>query len=225
MLQLGLRPSHFSFLFLQIIHARRLGFGTLELPLTACSVALCSASRWLVGSETMMVSDGEFDDDDMVGFRCPHTKNARPRSNRVAMGYGSREKGASEGEAQNGQSDGRQEQGNHRVRASPEIEVSGVKLVLGLSACSGLGMESDQALQERRQIAGFARSRANKRAGSRWLGMEPSLGLRYSRTWNLSVFTCRPTRAIRSSDARPEIVRFVMQCDALRVICKALVYR
>lgn len=44
---------------------------------------------------------------------------------------------------------------------------------------------------------------------------------------NLSVFTRRPTRAIRSSDARPEIVPFVVQCDALHVICgcKALVYR
>jgi len=73
-LQLGLRPSHFSFLFLQIIQARRLGFGTLELPLTACSGAFCSASRWLVGSETMIVSDGEFDDDDMVGFRRLHTE-------------------------------------------------------------------------------------------------------------------------------------------------------
>lgn len=31
MLQLGLTPSHFSFRFLQIIHARRFGFGTLEL--------------------------------------------------------------------------------------------------------------------------------------------------------------------------------------------------
>jgi len=70
-LQLGLRPSHFSFLFLQIMHARRFGFGTLELPLAADSFAFCSASRWLVGSDTMMVSDGEFDDDDMLNTEMP----------------------------------------------------------------------------------------------------------------------------------------------------------
>jgi len=61
-LQLGLIPSHFNFLFLQIIHARRFGFGTLELPRAAGSWG--SISAWTVGSDTMMVSDGEFDDDD-----------------------------------------------------------------------------------------------------------------------------------------------------------------
>lgn len=65
MLQLGLMPSHFSFRFLHIIHASRFGLGTLELPLVADSVG-CSPSMRPAGSETMIVSDGEFDDDDMV---------------------------------------------------------------------------------------------------------------------------------------------------------------
>ena len=59
-LQLGLMPSHLSFLFLQIMHARRFGLGTAEFPRAA---PVCSA----LGSDTMTVSRGEFDDDDMLG--------------------------------------------------------------------------------------------------------------------------------------------------------------
>lgn len=66
MLQLGLMPSHLSFLFLQIIHARRFGLGTLELPLAGSGPAPGSARFSAPGSDTMMVSEGEFDDDDMV---------------------------------------------------------------------------------------------------------------------------------------------------------------
>lgn len=59
-------PSHLSFLFLQIIHARRFGLGTLELPLAGSGPVPWSARFSALGSDTMMVSDGEFDDDDMV---------------------------------------------------------------------------------------------------------------------------------------------------------------
>jgi hypothetical protein len=62
-LQLGLMPSHFSFLFLQIMHARRFGLGTVEFPRAAPDSPVCSA----LGSDTMTVSRGEFDDDDMLG--------------------------------------------------------------------------------------------------------------------------------------------------------------
>jgi len=61
-LQLGLIPSHFNFLFLQIMHARRLGFGTLEFPPDPFS--FCASP---FGSEIMMVSGGVPDDDDIIG--------------------------------------------------------------------------------------------------------------------------------------------------------------
>ena len=68
MLQLGLMPSHFSFLFLQIMHARRFGLGTLELPPAGASIVMWSSSwRLSVGSDTMMVSGGVSDDVDMPG--------------------------------------------------------------------------------------------------------------------------------------------------------------
>lgn len=55
MLQLGLTPSHLSLRFRQIMHARRLGFGTLELSGT---VSLASAASSLVGlSELRLGSD------------------------------------------------------------------------------------------------------------------------------------------------------------------------
>jgi len=65
-LQLGLIPSHFSFLFLQIMHASRLGLGTFELPPAGASTVIWSLSRRLAApeSETMMVSgsvSGEVD--------------------------------------------------------------------------------------------------------------------------------------------------------------------
>jgi hypothetical protein len=68
-LQLGLMPSHFNFLFLQIMHARRFGFGTLELPPGGASIVMWSpsASLSVVGSPTMMVSGGVSEDVDMVG--------------------------------------------------------------------------------------------------------------------------------------------------------------
>jgi hypothetical protein len=60
-LQLGFIPSHFSFLFRHIMHARRLVFGTLAFPLIGKSAESGPAS------ETMMVSGGvPADDDDML---------------------------------------------------------------------------------------------------------------------------------------------------------------
>jgi hypothetical protein len=68
-LQLGLMPSHFSFLFLQIMHARRFGFGTLEFPPGGASIVMWSPSASLsaVGSPTMMVSGGVSEEVDMAG--------------------------------------------------------------------------------------------------------------------------------------------------------------
>lgn len=69
MLQLGLIPSHFSFRFLQIMHASRFGLGTLELPPVGASMEMWSPSASLSapGSETMMVSGGVSEDVDMAG--------------------------------------------------------------------------------------------------------------------------------------------------------------
>ena len=64
MLQLGLMPSHLSFRFLQIMQASRLGLGTLELPRAGSGPDPWSARVSAPGSDTIMVSDGEFDDDD-----------------------------------------------------------------------------------------------------------------------------------------------------------------
>lgn len=64
-LQLGLSPSHFNFLFLHIMHARRLGFGTLEFPPAPFSFAAAPFD-----SETMTVSGGVPDDDDMLIAWC-----------------------------------------------------------------------------------------------------------------------------------------------------------
>lgn len=64
MLQLGLMPSHLSFRFLQIMQASRLGLGTLELPRAGSGPEPWSARVSALGSDTIMVSDGEFDDDD-----------------------------------------------------------------------------------------------------------------------------------------------------------------
>jgi len=58
-------PSHFNFLFLHIMQANRLGFGTLELP----PAGAASGVRWswsVLGSDTMMVSGGVAEDDDMA---------------------------------------------------------------------------------------------------------------------------------------------------------------
>lgn len=60
MLQLGFSPSHFSFRFLHIMHARRFGFGTVEFPPDPPSVAASP-----LGSETMIVSGGVPDEDDI----------------------------------------------------------------------------------------------------------------------------------------------------------------
>lgn len=59
-LQLGLFPSHFSFLLRQIMHARRLVLGTLAFPLRGSS-----ADPGRV-SDTMMVSGGVPVDEDML---------------------------------------------------------------------------------------------------------------------------------------------------------------
>lgn len=60
MLQLGFIPSHFSFRFLHIMHARRLGLGTLAFPPGPISFAAAPP-----GSETITVSGGVSDEDDM----------------------------------------------------------------------------------------------------------------------------------------------------------------
>ena len=63
-LQEGLIPSHFNLRFRQIMQARRLGFGTLELP------AACPSGEVLVPfteSDTMMVSGGVSELEDMLG--------------------------------------------------------------------------------------------------------------------------------------------------------------
>lgn len=66
-LQLGLMPSHFSFLFLQIMHARRFGLGTLELPPAGASIVIWSSwSLSPLRSETMIVSGGVSEDVDMA---------------------------------------------------------------------------------------------------------------------------------------------------------------
>jgi len=57
-------PSHLSFRFLQIMQASRLGLGTLELPRAGSGPDPWSARVSAPGSDTIMVSDGEFDDDD-----------------------------------------------------------------------------------------------------------------------------------------------------------------
>lgn len=68
MLQLGLMPSHFSFLFRQTMHAKRFGLGTLELPPAGTSAVVCSRSVCLSASasDTMMVSGGVSEDVDMA---------------------------------------------------------------------------------------------------------------------------------------------------------------
>lgn len=94
MLQLGLSPSHFNFLFLHIMHARRLGLGTLEFPADPPSVA--ASPFW---SETMIVSGGVPDDDDIFGRRrcawlwqryykgnCPTLTDVRDVANRIVLG-------------------------------------------------------------------------------------------------------------------------------------------
>jgi hypothetical protein len=149
-LQLGLRPSHFSFRFLQIMHARRFGFGTLELPRAAGSVAPLSASTWLVGSDTMMVSDGEFDDDDMLGVCAASARpvhgNSAPCSDRgemlipVTHGRGLRTaRRTTNGTRQIQMVGGGSTTLPPKVRASPGGQVSGEVCSLGFSACSGLG--------------------------------------------------------------------------------------
>lgn len=70
MLQLGLMPSHLSFLLLQTTHARRFGLGTLEFPPLGPSAVPGLPFDWPSGlwSPTMMVSDAASDDGDM-GWR------------------------------------------------------------------------------------------------------------------------------------------------------------
>jgi hypothetical protein len=68
-LQLGLLPSHFNFRFRQIMQARRLGLGTLELPPAGASTVKRSPSDSCLsaaGSDTIMVSGGVEDEDDMA---------------------------------------------------------------------------------------------------------------------------------------------------------------
>lgn len=69
MLQLGLIPSHFSFLLLHTMHARRFGFGTLEFPPVGAASSADPGRRvdwpWGLGSETMMVSEAASEDGDM----------------------------------------------------------------------------------------------------------------------------------------------------------------
>jgi hypothetical protein len=61
-------PSHLSFRFLHIIHARRFGFGTLEFPAWGIVRAMISSlfRPSPLGSDTMMVSGGVPDDDDIL---------------------------------------------------------------------------------------------------------------------------------------------------------------
>jgi hypothetical protein len=67
-LQLGLIPSHFSFLLRHIIHARRFGFGTLEFPFDSSTET--AARTPPPGSDIMVVSGGVSDDDeDDIGSR------------------------------------------------------------------------------------------------------------------------------------------------------------
>ena len=73
-LQLGLSPSHFNFLFLHIMHARRLGFGTLEFPPDPPSFA--ASPFW---SETIIVSGGVPEEDDILfGRMSPSLMTRRP---------------------------------------------------------------------------------------------------------------------------------------------------
>jgi hypothetical protein len=65
-LQLGFIPSHFNFLFLQIMHANRFGFGTIELPFPGAPVVgLVSVASFSGASDTIIVSGGVADEDDM----------------------------------------------------------------------------------------------------------------------------------------------------------------
>jgi hypothetical protein len=66
-LQLGLSPSHLSFRFLQIMQAKRFGFGTLEFPPPNISwTGLVPLWASMGESDIMMVSGGVPEVDDMA---------------------------------------------------------------------------------------------------------------------------------------------------------------